>query len=103
METGFTRHCLERMSSRNISEQDMAVVLQKGFFRDQPGNEVYTVEYGDTVVVVGYDGSFVTTYRTYPVSRFSKKDCKAEAQKRKFRLKLAALKSIDWFREIKFA
>lgn len=39
----------------------MATVLKKGFFRGQPKNEAYAVEYGSIVVVVGYDGTFITT------------------------------------------
>ena len=44
-ETGFTKHCLELMRARDISEEDLATVLKKGFFRDHPKNEAYAVEY----------------------------------------------------------
>lgn len=103
MTTLFTKHCLERMSERNISEKDLATVLKKGFFRNQPGNQVYVVEYGNITVVVGYDSSLITTYRVTSCGRDSKGALCREAGRRSRQHKLDVLKIAESNREIKSA
>lgn len=103
MYTGFTRHCLERMTMRNISEKDIAFVLAHGFFRNQPQNEVYKVEYGNLVVVVGYDCRLVTTFKIVPADKNSGCSYISEAKGRVFRRKREALKIAEFNREIKYA
>lgn len=103
METGFTNHCLERMRARNISEEDLATVLKNGFFRDQPKNEAYAVEYGSIVVVVGYDGTFITTYRTSSCGKYINGGFFRRTGKKWRRHKVSALKIADSKQEIMFA
>lgn len=103
MGTGFTRHCLERMRTRNISEEDFVTVLKKGFFRDQPEKGAYAVEYGSIVVVVGYDGTFVTTYRISCCNKYFGRAPLRGAGKGNRRHRIDILKIADSKREIKFA
>ena len=103
MGTGFTSHCLERMHKRNISEEDFATVLKKGFFRDQPKNEAYAVEYGSIVVVVGYAGTFITTHRTSSCGKHINGGFFRKAGKKGRRHKVAALEIAASKQEITFA
>ena len=88
---------------RNISGEDLATVLKKGFFRDQPGKGTYAVEYGSIVVVVGYDGTFVTTYRISSCNKYFDRAPFRGDGKGNRRHRIDILKIADSKREIKFA
>jgi len=101
MGNGFTKHCLERMSTRNISMEEMATVLAMGFFRNQPTNKTYAVEYGRIVVVVGYDCNFVTTYKIAAGNKYSHVGLCEEPRKHSRQHRLEVLKIADLNREIR--
>ena len=103
MTTLFTKHCLERMSERNISEEDLATVLEKGFFRNQPENQAYAVEYGNITVVVGYDSSLITAYKVSPCGRSPKGALCREAGRQSRQHKIDVLRIAESNREIKSA
>lgn len=102
MYTGFTKHCLERMTMRNISEEDITFVLEHGFFRNHPQNGVYRVEYGNLVVVVGYNCRLITTFKINPADKSSSFGNASETKERGFRRKREELKIAEFNREIKY-
>jgi hypothetical protein len=96
----FTKHCLERMQQRKISFEDMEHVLAKGFYRHDPRQRLYKVEYGDIIIVINYDGQCITVYhedRNFPAGRHP------DLKGRIFRRKRDLLRYPDWKREFRAA
>ena len=101
----FTKHCIERMNERNISQEELTRVLQKGFFHHQAKCDVYKVEYGKLVVIIDKEGRFITAYNRCGKEEKTMTDDRlsADAKYKRCRRRKEAMKIADMNREIKFA
>ena len=96
----FTKHCLERMRQRKISRKEMEHVLANGFYRHEPWNQAYKVEYGDIIIVINCEGQLITAYRT---DKNAPAEYHPDLKVRIFRRKRDLLRYPDWKRELRMA
>ena len=101
----FTKHCIERMTERSISKEELAYVLKNGFFHHQAKCDVYKVEYGKLVVIIDAEGRFITAYNRGGKEGKAVTDDRlsADAKYKRCRRRKEAMKIADMAREIRYA
>ena len=72
----FSKHCKERMKSRNINVNDIYQIISRGVKRRIAGSEQFQYDYSDLRLIATPDNLLITVYRLGERYLFPRKDTK---------------------------
>ena len=97
----FTKHCLERMKSRNINMDDIDQIISMGVKRPIPGDDCFQYDYSDLRLIITPDNLLVTIFRLDNRYLFPRKDTKQFSDL--YHRRLASLRERESLAEIRAA
>ena len=72
----FSKHCLERMKLRHITQEDICQIISRGVKRRLAGDVCFQYDYSDLRLIATPDNMLITVFRLGNNYLFPKKDTK---------------------------
>ena len=85
----FSKHCLERMKLRHITQEDICQIISRGVKRRLAGDVCFQYDYSDLRLIATPDDLLITVFRLGDRYLFPRKDTKQFRDL--YRRKLASL------------